>query len=107
VKNFLDLLNNGRKKMKKNTIVDFEGKKIKIPFDIYVNPKTAKELDTVENPFSGEKAIIPKFATAVLDVIKGSELLYDAGDFSAAKTMNRGREFFQKYFTNEYYTLLD
>ena len=87
--------------MKKNEIVNFEGKKIKIPFDIYVNPKTAKELDTVENPFTGKKAIIPKFATAVYDVIKGS------GDFSAAKTMNKGRVFFQKYFTNEYYTLLD
>ena len=61
----------------------------------------------MENPFSGKKAIIPKFATAVYDVIKGSELLYDAGDFTAAKTMNKGREFFQKYFTNEYYTLLD
>ena len=93
--------------MKKNEIVNFEGKKIKIPFDIYVNPKTAKELDTVENQFTGKKAIIPKFATAVYDVIKGSEQLYDAGDFSAAKTMNKGRVFFQKYFTNEYYTLLD
>ena len=93
--------------MKKNTIVDFEGKKIKIPFDIYVDPKTAKELDTVENPFNGKKAVIPKFATAVLDVIKGSEALYDAGMLDAAKPINKGREFFQKYFTNEYYTLLD
>lgn len=93
--------------MKKNTIVNFDGKKIKIPFDIYVNPKTATELDTVENPFSGQKAILPKFATAVYDVIKGSEMLYNSGDLTAAKTMNKGRVFFQKYFTNEYYTLLD
>jgi hypothetical protein len=53
------------------------------------------------------KAIIPAFAVAVLDVIKGSEMLYNAGDLTAARTMNKGREFFQKYFTNEYYTLLD
>ncbi len=95
------------KKMKKNTIVNFDGKKIKIPFDIYVNPKTAKELETVENQFTGKKAILPKFATAVYDVIKGSEQLYNSGITDAAKTMNKGRVFFQKYFTNEYYTLLD
>jgi|TARA_R100000081_G_C4769833_1_gene144887 hypothetical protein len=93
--------------MKKNTIVNFDGKKIKIPFDIYVDPKTAKELDTVENPFTGKKAILPKFATAVYDVIKGSEVLYNSGGFRVEKTINAGREFFQKYFTNEYYTLLD
>ena len=93
--------------MKKNEVIEFEGKKIKIPFDIYVDPKKAKELETVSNAFSGKKAIIPKFAVAVYDVITGSELLYNAGDLTAAKTMNKGREFFQKYFTNEYYTLLD
>ena len=93
--------------MKKNEVITFEGKKIKIPFDIYVDPKKSTELETMTNPFSGAKAIIPVFAVAVYDVIKGSELLYNSGDFSAAKTMNRGREFFQKYFTNEYYTLLD
>ena len=93
--------------MKKNKVIEFEGKKIKIPFDIYVNPAKAFELETVSNPYSGLKAIIPAFAVAVLDVIKGSELLYNSGDLGAAKTMNRGREFFQKYFTDEYYTLLD
>ena len=95
------------RKMKKNKVIEFEGKKIKIPFDIYVDPAKALELETVKNPYSGMKAIIPAFAVAVLAVIKGSELLYNSGDFKAAKTMNRGREFFQKYFTDEYYTLLD
>ena len=93
--------------MKKNEVIEFEGKKIKIPFDIYVKPAKAFELETVANPYIGMKAIIPAFAVAVLDVIKGSELLYNSGDLTAARTMNRGREFFQKYFTSEYYTLLD
>tara|TARA_Y100000114_G_scaffold109292_1_gene102739 strand:- start:459 stop:764 length:306 start_codon:yes stop_codon:yes gene_type:complete len=99
------------RKMKKNEVIEFEGKKIKIPFDIYVNPAKALELETVANPYSGKKAIIPVFAVAVLDVIKGCELMHHNGDInSEAKTtriFNKGREFFQKYFTEEYYTLLD
>tara|TARA_Y100000114_G_C11665006_1_gene280942 strand:- start:22 stop:312 length:291 start_codon:yes stop_codon:yes gene_type:complete len=96
--------------MKKNKIIEFEGKKIKIPFDIYVDPAKAFELETVANPYSGMKAIIPAFAVAVLDVIKGCELVYHQdikSQAQAARTMNKGREFFQKYFTAEYYTLLD
>ena len=61
--------------MNKNTIVNFEGKKIKIPFDISVDPAKALELETVANPFNGEKAVLPGFAVAVYDVIKGSEVL--------------------------------
>jgi hypothetical protein len=97
--------------MNKNTIVNFEGKKIKIPFDIYVDPKKANELQTVANPFTGIKAILPAFAVAVYDVIKGSEVLLNGNTGPLAKdiekSFNRGREFFQKYFTDEYYTLLD
>ena len=97
--------------MKKNEVIEFKGKKIKIPFDIYVDPVKAFELETVSNPFSGMKAIIPVFAVAVLDVIKGCELMYHNGDINSEaktiRTMNKGREFFQKYFTDEYYTLLD
>tara|TARA_R100000406_G_scaffold65947_1_gene46566 strand:- start:122 stop:427 length:306 start_codon:yes stop_codon:yes gene_type:complete len=99
------------KKMKKNTIINFEGKKIKIPFDVYVDPKKATELETVTNPLSGQKAILPAFAVAVLDVIKGSEVLLSGnpGPLAAEieRSFNKGREFFQKYFTEEYYTLLD
>ena len=93
--------------MKKNTIVIFEDKKIKIPFDIIVDPKTANELETVTNIASGQKAIIPKFAVAVYDVIKGSELFYNNGNFKMATIINKGRVWFQKYFIKEYYTLLD
>ncbi len=97
--------------MNKNTIVNFEGKKIKIPFDIYVDPKKANELETVANPFTGKKATLPKFAVAVYDVIKGSEVLLNNNHQPLAaeieRSFNKGREFFQKYFTDEYYTLLD
>ena len=93
--------------MKKNTVITFENTKIKIPFDILVDPKTASELKTVTNIASGQKAVIPKFAVAVYDVIKGSELFYNNGQLQMAKTINQGRYWFQKYFINEYYVLLD
>ena len=93
--------------MQKNTVITFENKEIKIPFDIIVDPKTASELETVTNIASGQKAVIPKFAVAVYDVIKGSELFYNNGQFQMAKIINQGRYWFQKHFINEYYTLLD
>jgi hypothetical protein len=37
----------------------------------------------------------------VYDTIKGAELLEDG------KTMQKGLTWFQKYFTDQYYTLLD
>tara|TARA_R100001443_G_C3288841_1_gene162298 strand:+ start:117 stop:398 length:282 start_codon:yes stop_codon:yes gene_type:complete len=93
--------------MKKNTVITFENTKIKIPFDIIVDPNTASELETVTNIASGQKAVIPKFAVAVYDVIKGSELFYNNGQLQMAKIINQGRYWFQKYFINEYYVLLD
>jgi|TARA_R100001594_G_C3926920_1_gene237153 hypothetical protein len=93
--------------MKKNTIVTFKNKKIKIPFDILVDPKTAHELETIKNPFSKQKAAIPKFAVAVYDVIKGAEVLYNQGALSNAALMNKGRYWFQKYFIDAYGVLLD
>ena len=100
--------------MKKNTIVTFKNKKIKIPFDILVDPKTAHELETIKNPFSKQKAAIPKFAVAVYDVIKGAEVLYNQGQLSSgykflsnAAVMNKGRYWFQKYFIDAYGVLLD
>ena len=93
--------------MKKNTVITFENKEIKIPFDIIVDPKTACELETITNIATGKKAVIPKFASAVYAVIKGSELFYNNGQFQMAKIINQGRYWFQKHFVNEYYTLLD
>ena len=65
---------------------------------IYVIPKPFNqcdfsdeptEMETVTNPFSGQSIAMPKFAVAVYDV------------------MQQGLTWFQKYFTDEYYVLLD
>ena len=98
--------------MNKNEVIEYNGKKIKIPFDIYCSRENATEFETVMNPFSGATVTLPKFAAAVYDVIKGSELIIDQQPFTpmaqdAGKSFNKGIAFFQKYFTNEYYSLLD
>jgi len=98
--------------MNKNEVIEYNGKKIKIPFDIYCSRDNATEFETVTNPFSKATVTLPKFAAAVYDVIKGSELIIDQQPYTpmaqdAGKSFNKGIAFFQKYFTNEYYSLLD
>jgi len=44
---------------------------------------------------------MPRYAVAVYDTIKGAELLEDGA------TMQKGLTWFQKYFTDQYYVLLD
>ena len=65
------------------------------------DPKSKHALEKVTNPYSGESCELPRYAVAVYDVIKGAELLEDG------KTMQKGIAWFQKYFTDQYYTLLD
>ncbi len=93
--------------MKKGTIINYNGVKMKIPFDIAVNLNDIQKLETVNNPYSNETTVLPNFAVAIYDTIKGCEMFYNAGDYKQATQMNKGREFFQKYFTKEYYVLLD
>ena len=98
--------------MNRNDTIEYNGKKIKIPFDIYCSREGATEFETVTNPFSGVTVTLPKFAVAVYDVIKGSEVIMGQHQFTpmaqdAQRSFNKGRTFFQKYFTNEYYSLLD
>ena len=76
-------------------------KKYNLPFEVSYNPKTANNKVEVVNEYSGEKCELPQYAVAVYDVIKGSELL---GEYD---TMRKGLDWFQKYFTDEYYVLLD
>ena len=40
--------------MNRNDTIEYNGKKIKIPFDIYCSRVNAAEFETVTNPFSGE-----------------------------------------------------
>ena len=65
------------------------------------DPKSKHALEKVTNPYSGESCELPRYAVAVYDVIKGAELLEDS------KTMRKGIDWFQKYFTDQYYVLLD
>ena len=75
---------------------------MKLPFKIKLaDPKSKHALETVTNPYSGESCQLPRYAVAVYDVIKGAELLEDG------KTMQKGLTWFQKYFTDQYYVLLD
>jgi hypothetical protein len=80
--------------------IKYNNKNYKLPFAVAL-PKDPNELETISNRFTGQKAILPKFAVAVYDVIMGSELLQDW------KSHRQGLDWFQTNFTNEYYVLLD
>ena len=75
------------------------------PFDqCFFGADPAKEM-TIHNRFSDEtfqqSARIPAFAVAIYDTTIGAEASEDYD------LMNKGREWFQKNFTDAYYTLLD
>ena len=63
--------------------------------------RIASALEEIKNPYSGETCQLPRYAVAVYDVIKGAEMLEDS------KTMRKGIDWMQKWFTPQYYTLLD
>ena len=71
------------------------------PFDeCYFGSKPSKEM-VITNSYSNLKTVLPAFAVAIYDTIKGAERTEDY------KTMDKGLTWFQKNFTSEYYTLLD
>ena len=73
-----------------------------LPFKVMMtNPASKDAMEEVANPYSGEVCELPRYAVAVYDAIKGAEMLEDS------KTMRQGIHWFQKYFTDEYYVLLD
>jgi len=86
--------------MKIKQSVEYEGKKIPLPFLIARDTLNTK-MTKVRNRFSGEETELPEFAVAVYDVILGSELYKDD------KTMRKGLDFFIKYFPKQYMVLLD
>ena len=84
--------------------IKWNNKEYKMPFDAdYSRQKddSLKEEIIVKNRFGGEPAMLPWFAVAVYDAIIGSEQM---GDFD---TVCKGLDWFQKYFTKQYYVLLD
>ena len=54
-----------------NKVIEFEGKKYKLPCDVVYDDC---ELVHVENPYSGEKCILPRFARGVYVAIKNAEV---------------------------------
>jgi hypothetical protein len=78
-------------------VIRWQGKEYRIPFSIL-----NLELNiSVMNPYSKETATLPWFAVAVYQMIKDAEIKENY------TLMQGGLSWFQKYFTNEYYTLLD
>ena len=72
------------------------------PFDqCYFGSNPTKEL-TITNQYSNASCKLPAFAVAIYDTIIGNDVLqYDEG------ISNKGKYWFQKNFTDEYYILLD
>ena len=75
------------------------------PFDQCFMGAEPTKLMTIYNRFSDEtftqSCKLPAFAVAIYDTIIGAERTQDWN------LMNKGREWFQKNFIEEYYTLLD
>ena len=87
--------------------ITYKGKEYKIPkpFDqCFFGSNPQKEM-TIHNRFNDEhhqqSAQLPAFAVAIYDTIIGAEMTEDY------TLMQKGITWFQKNFTNEYYTLLD
>ena len=73
-----------------------------LPFKIMItDPASKHAMETIKNPYSGESCELPRYAVAVYERIKDAEFKEDF------KTMRKGITWFQKYFTDQYYTLLD
>ena len=81
-----------------NKVIEFEGKKYKLPCDVVYDDC---ELVHVENPYSGEKCILPRFARGVYVAIKNAEV---DGKYNK---MQKLLDWFSRNFTDEYYVLLD
>ena len=74
---------------------------IPTPFDqAYMGDNPTKEL-TIQNPYSNDSAVLPAFAVAIYDTIKGAEMTEDYD------IVRQGINWFQKNFVKEYYVLLD
>ena len=88
----------------KREVIKWNGKEYKMPFDAdYSRQKddSFKEEIIVSNESSGASTLLPWFAVAVYDTLMGAEQLGDN------TTKQQGLDWFSKYFTKEYYILLD
>ena len=75
--------------------------KIPKPFnECYFGKEPTKQV-TLTNRFSGQSATVPAFAVAIYDTILGAELTQDY------TLMQKGLNWYRKYFAKEYMILLD
>ena len=86
--------------MKIKQSVEYEGKRIPLPFLIAKETLNTK-MTKVRNRFNGDEIELPEFAVAVYDVIMGSEMLKQWDDH------RKGLDWFIKYFPKAYMVLLD
>ena len=71
------------------------------PFnECYFGDEPTKEV-TLTNRFSGESATVPAFAVAIYDTILGAEQTQNY------TLMQKGLNWYRKYFAKQYMTLLD
>ena len=94
--------------------IKYNNKTIKLPFPDADYSSDPLEMETVQNPVSGQSIAMPKFAVAVYDVIMGSNLRaekYDAihgmGSCHAWQDVRKGLNWFRRHFAKEYMVLLD
>ena len=83
--------------------IEYNNKTIKIPayFANNIDSKQALDMTTCTNPYSNESCELPDFAATIYYNIKDAEWAEEY------KIMQQGITWFQKYFTKQYYTLLD
>ena len=86
--------------MKVKQSIEYNGKTIKMPFEIYPEFLNTNEVEAA-NHFSGETATLPQFAYAVRNAILGAELLQDY------PKVRKGLDWFRQHFAKQYMVLLD
>ena len=73
-----------------------------LPFKIMItDPASKHAMEEVKNPYSGESCQLPRYAAEVYRDIKVAEIK------EQWSKMQRGITWMQKWFTPQYYTLLD
>ena len=102
----------------KKQIVEYKGKKMKIPY-VLAEREMTTEMVTRQNPFSGQSIDLPRFAAEVYDTCVGlnheceklDRVTKQKPGFSDNQNewqlVRDGIDFFRRYFAEEYMVLLD
>lgn len=81
-------------------IITYNNKQYKIPFALDLKTDENKVIE-VANMFTGKKVNLPWFAVAVYDMIMGAQQYHEYD------LVQKGLDWFRKYFTKEYMVILD